>query len=188
MGIKPAVCLLLTGVACQLVVNVDDYRFERSDASAEIATLEPPANSGGSGAPPDDAIGDAAAPPAPIDPDLGAGGGDTSSAAPGDTPDGGQSETSPNPPEPEPEPSDPEPETSQPEPLPPHPQYGCSLIEFCYAYEVEDTTDEERCIQSGCSLEDANAECRREIAEECGIAPLPPFVMVTLTGERVILN
>jgi hypothetical protein len=206
MGIKSAVYLLLTGTACQLVVNVDAYQFELSDASAGVAPLEPPGSSSAPAEPLDPAIGDAAAPAAPNAPEPGADDGNTAGTPPGAPPDegGGESETSPGQseaepepfdsgPEPppsgaEPEPADPEPEPSPSEPLPPHPMYGCSLIEFCYAYEVEDTTDEERCIQSGCSLEDASAECRREIAELCGIAPLPPFVLVTLTGERVILN
>jgi hypothetical protein len=65
---------------------------------------------------------------------------------------------------------------------------GCSIIQYCYAHQVEDTTDEERCIQLGCSLDEANAECRAEIAVLCGTAPEPPFIMVTLSGQRVILN
>jgi hypothetical protein len=179
--------LLLTATGCQLVVNVSEYRFEDGDAGAE---LQPPSTPG---APEEPSDTEPAVPRPPATPALDAG----SPLAPGppleDTPLPSPVASEPlvdagaESPEPEPEPP------LQPEPplepeLPPDPMSGCSLIEYCYAYQVEDTTDEERCRQLGCSLDAASAECRTEVAAVCGSAPQPPFVMVTLSGERVILN
>lgn len=167
IGRASALALSLMGAACQLVVDVSDYRFSDADAGGAISELEP--------LPSSDAFtesGDADAGATATQPAIDAGG-DGEEAPP---------EEAPAPIEPEPEPP------VQPEPLPPDPVNGCSIIEYCYAHQVQDTTDEERCIQRGCTLDAAIAECRAEIAERCGTAPRPPYVMITQTGERVILN
>lgn len=185
--------VLLATAGCQLFVDLEGYRFELPDADEEISTLEPPVSdplgdSPDAGAPddPDDPSGSDSDTPTgsepPSDPDVpldpGSGSGTDPGSDPGSEPDPSDD------PEPPPE-EDPEPEPV-PEPPPPDPTYGCSIIEYCYAHQVEDTTDEERCIQLGCSLDDAIAECGAEIANVCGTAPRPPFVIITLDGERVV--
>jgi hypothetical protein len=175
VGRAAAIGLLLTEVACQLVVDVSDYRFGDADAGGAVSELEP--------LPSPDAFDaaldvDVAAPP--IDPVMDEVR-DAATMSPEETP-----EPEPSPPAPS-EPS-PEPEPPTPKPSPPDPVNGCSIIEYCYAHLELDTTDEERCIQRGCSLDAAIAECRAEIAVRCGTAPQPPYVMITQAGERVILN
>ena len=196
-----AISLLAIGVACQFVADVSDYRFEGRDAGAAVGALESPPDIGSLD---DNSPGasNPSAPPATPRADAD----DDTAPEPPETPPNGRRPTParyrstrrrapaaaaapPPPTEPpptEPPPTDPPP--SEPPPPPPDPTYGCSYIEFCYAYEVIDTTDEERCIQSGCTFDEADAECRAEIAEVCGIAPQPPFVLFTLSNERVILN
>jgi hypothetical protein len=173
----------LTEVACQLVVDVGDYRFERTDAGGALSELEPLPS-------PDafDAAPDAGVAATPIDPVMDEGS-DAATMPPEEmlpeaTPGPEPSPPAPSEPSPEPDPSPPAP----PEPSPPDPVNGCSIIEYCYAHLELDTTDEERCIQRGCSLDAAIAECRAEIAVRCGTAPQPPYVMITQAGERVILN
>jgi hypothetical protein len=168
-GSVAAIGLLWMGTACQLVLGVSDYRFSDADAGGAISELEPLLGSGAFTDPPE--VDATATPPQPrVDA-------------------GSDAEAAPPEEEPEPEPSPPQPEPEPPaQPSPPDPANGCSIIEFCYAHLVQDTTDEERCIQRGCSLDDAIAECRAEIAETCGRAPQPPYVMITQSGERVILN
>jgi hypothetical protein len=184
----------MTATACQLVVDVAGYRFDDSDGGASDAgasELEPPP---APGAPGDRPSGDDAVPQGSPTPPIDAGSNPTSEAPLEETPEPLPPEPSspePSPTEPRPEsstPDPPEPSTPEPEPLPPDPVNGCSIIEYCYAHQVQDTTDEERCIQRGCALDDAIAECQSEIADTCGIAPAPPFVMITVSGERVILN
>jgi hypothetical protein len=202
--ILAGVSLLALGVACQFVTDVSDYRFEGRDAGAAVGALEPPPDMRSLD---DDPPGASNAPALPATPRAGADD-DTAPEPPENTPERPSTDagaipiepdaepppTEPPPTEPpptEPPPTEPpptEPPPSEPPPPPPDPTYGCSYIEFCYAYEVIDTTDEERCIQSGCTFEEAEAECRAEIAEVCGIAPQPPFVLFTLSNERVILN
>jgi hypothetical protein len=160
--------LLSMGAACQLVVDVADYRFSDPDAGGAISELEPLPSSDAFTEPRDAG----AAPP--------------STQPVSDS--GSDAEEEPAEEEPEPEPPAPEPEPPPAEPSPPDPMNGCSIIEYCYAHQVQDTTDEERCIQRGCSLDEAIAECRAEIAVRCGSAPRPPYVMITQSGERVILN
>jgi hypothetical protein len=191
--------LLALGVACQFVADVSDYRFEGRDAGGTVGALEPPPVMRSLDDDPPGASNAPATPRADADDN-------TAPEPPENTPerpstDAGaipvESDAEPPPSEPppseppptEPPPSEPPPTEPPPsEPPPPDPTFGCSYIEFCYAYEVIDTTDEERCIQSGCTLDDAETECRAEIAEVCGIAPQPPFVLFTLDNERVILN
>jgi hypothetical protein len=167
-----AIGLLSMGAACQLVVDVSDYRFSGADAGGAISELEPLPSSDVFTEPRD---ADASAPPTPVSDS----GGDAEEEP---------AEEDPAEEEPEPEPPAPEPEPPPAEPSPPDPMNGCSIIEYCYAHQVENTTDEERCIQRGCSLDEAIAECRAEIAVRCGSAPRPPYVMITQSGERVILN
>lgn len=173
VGSAAIIGLLSMGTACQLVVDVSDYRFSDADAGGAISELEPLPSSDAFTEPRD---ADAAASPTQPVSDSGS---DTEEAPAEEEP------------APEPEPTEPELEPEPPppaEPSPPDPINGCSIIEFCYAHQVQDTTDEERCIQRGCSLDDAIAECRAEIAVRCGSAPRPPYVMITQSGERVILN
>jgi hypothetical protein len=169
MNFGAVIGLLAIGTACQFVVDVSDYEFDDRDARADVGELQPRPTS------------DASAEPAELDPVLTAGsnGGRAPALEPRPSADAG-AEAEPLPPESEP--SAPEPE------LPPDPTSACSIIEYCYAYQKENTTDEERCIQLGCSLDEAIAECRAEVAVTCGTAPQPPFVMITLSGERVILK
>jgi hypothetical protein len=168
LGRAAAIGLLLAETACQLVVDVSDYRFDDADAGDSLSELEPRPSAAAFHAALD---ADAAATAmAPVSEESG----DETAAPPEETP-----ESSP-----EPEASPPAP----PEPPPPDPVDGCSIIEFCYAHQVQNTTDEERCIQRGCSLDAAIAECREEIAVRCGSAPRPPYVMITQAGERVILD
>jgi hypothetical protein len=160
-GRAAALGLLLATTSCQLVVDVSDYRFADADAGGTVSELEP--------LPSADAFHaalDADAAATPIDPVVDEG--SDAATTPPDAP--------------------PEPEPLPPEPSPPDPVNGCSIIEFCYAHQVQNTSDEERCIQLGCSLDAAIAECRAEISVRCGSAPRPPYVMVTLAGERVILD
>jgi hypothetical protein len=184
---RVATSLLVLATACQLAVDVGAYEFD--DAGVQTADLEPLPAPGAleGGSPPDADV--SAPPPQPAEP------ADAGSQTTPTVPPEQMTEPPPlDPPPLDPEPLDPEPpepldpEPPEPEPPPPDPENGCSLIEYCYAYQVQDTTDEERCIQLGCSLEAASQECRTEIADVCGTAPLPPFVMITLAGERVILD
>jgi hypothetical protein len=161
--------LSLMETACQLAMDVSDYRFSDADAGGAISELEPLPSSDAFTEPRDaDA---AAAPTEPV------------------SDSGSDAEEAPAEEEPEAEPPAPEPEPPPPaEPSPPDLANGCSIIEYCYAHQVQNTTDEERCIQRGCSLDEAIAECRAEIAVRCGSAPQPPYVMITQAGERLILN
>jgi hypothetical protein len=182
-----AIGLLALGVACQFLADVSDYRFEARDAGAAVGALEPPPNVGSVD---DDPEGASDAPEPPATPRVDAGD-NAAPEPPENTPERPPTDAGAPPVEADPEPPPTQPPPVQPppvQPLPPDPTYGCAYIEYCYAYEVIDTTDEERCIQSGCTFEEAAAECRAEIAEVCGIAPQPPYVLFTLSNERVILN
>jgi hypothetical protein len=91
-------------------------------------------------------------------------------------------------PEPEPEPEPDFPPEPEPEPAPPpDPQYSCSLVEFCNADQVDGSGDQERCQQKGCSIDDAIRECIVEVENVCGNVQ-PPYVLVTLANQRLILN
>lgn len=170
--------LVSMNTACQLALDLSDYRFDARDAGPDGSPL-------GSASSDDDperpAPADVAAALEPMAPLGDAGGGEATSATAGDA-------LEPSTPAPNVEPA-PEPELEpEPEPSPPDPVNGCSIIEYCYAHQVQDTTDEERCIQRGCSLDAAIAECRAEIAQRCGTDPQPPFVMITEAGARLTLN
>ena len=90
---------------------------------------------------------------------------------------------------PVPEPPEEEEPVPDPPPVAPPPDSvnGCSEVQFCEAFRVIDTTDGVRCIQHGCSLEAAAAECRAEVQVYCGNAP-PPFALYTLDGGRLELQ
>jgi hypothetical protein len=176
LGSAVIVAVLSMETACQLVVDVSDYRFSDADAGGAISELGPLQSSDGFSEP---RAADAAA--TPREPGLDSGSDAEEVPA--------EQGLAPEPEPPEPEPAAAEPDPPPPaEPSPPDPENGCSIIEYCYAHQVQDTTDEERCIQQGCSLDEAIAECRAEIAVRCGSAPRPPYVMITQSGERVILN
>jgi hypothetical protein len=178
LGRAAAIGVLLAETACQLVVDVSDYRFDDADAGGALSELEPRPSSAAF-----HAALDAGAAATAMDPVIEESG-DEAAAPAEETPEPEPSPPTPSEPSPEPEASPPAP----PEPPPPDPVNGCSIIEFCYAHQVQNTTDEERCIQRGCSLDAAIAECRAEIAVRCGSAPRPPYVMITQAGERVILD
>lgn len=58
---------------------------------------------------------------------------------------------------------------------------GCSVVQFCNA----PGSDEARCIQQGCTLSNALAECDREIRDACDEPPLCPWLFVKNNGQRV---
>ena len=201
--------VLLAGLGCQALVDVSQYRFDddggvdtsepsqpESDELAEPAddAADPPAPA----SPPQDA-GDGRVPgsvseqlPSPVlePPPVDAGTPPESSGTDQTSPPSSESEPPMEEPEPEPEPvlppTEPEPETPPADP-PPHPEHVCSEVQFCRAFEEIDTTDEERCLQRGCSVDAAAAECREEVLRVCG-AVQPPFVLYTLDGERLELQ
>jgi hypothetical protein len=73
------------------------------------------------------------------------------------------------------------------EPPPPEPSTSCSLVAFCNADAIDGSGDEERCIQTGCSVDAARLECETEVLAVCGNV-LPPYVLYTLDGRRVELG
>jgi hypothetical protein len=188
VGIGGAIGLLVMATSCQLVVDVADYRFGDRDAGrgdAGASELEPPPTP----APLGEHRPDGAPPERPSAIDAGSNA--ISEGPTAELPEAPSEEVAETPAEEVPEaPAEevPEPAPDPPPVLPPDPVNGCSIIEYCYAHQVQDTTDEERCIQRGCSLDEAIVECRLEIADTCGIAPQPPFVMITLSGERRVLD
>lgn len=163
--------LLVGSTACQLAIDTD-YTFTDYDAGTGLGNLEP--------LPPSE-------PEADAEPALNS------------VKDGGAKDASPpfydpepaTPPDDDRDPSEPEPLSPQPDPeLPPDPMSGCSVVEYCVAYDRIDTTAEELCRQLGCSLDEAVAECRAEVplASVCGPNSAPPYTIITLSGDEVVLN
>jgi hypothetical protein len=60
------------------------------------------------------------------------------------------------------------------------PRANCSIVQFCNA----PGSDGSRCIQQGCSLADAEAECQRETVTVCG-APTCPWALVETNGTKL---
>ncbi len=54
---------------------------------------------------------------------------------------------------------------------------NCSVVQFCNASGAEGT----RCVQQGCSNQDAVRECQRETTTVCG-SPVSPWIFVTTNG------
>ena len=196
--------LVLMGLSCQALVDVSQYRFDR-DGGVDTASSSPPGSSE-LAEPADDAtnadaghhgaaVSEQLPSPPSFDPEHPVDAGtelDSSGAEdpPDLPPEEPELEPDPGPPpsEPVPDPPDPEPVPDPPPADPPRdPVNGCSEVEFCRAYEVLDTTDEERCIQRGCSVNAAAAECRDEVLFYCG-AVQPPFALYTLDGGRLELQ
>ena len=151
--------------ACQLVVDVSGYSFDPLPDAGSVAPLEParPARE------------DASA-PAQLD---------AAFAVPAPSSDAGDAALS-EPPQPTPDPTPIPPDLPPPDP-PPHPQYGCSVVEYCNANQADGSGDQERCLQRGCSVEAAINECRQEVRTVCGNVG-PPYVFITLTNQRTVLN
>lgn len=180
-----ALALLLTGLGCQALVDVSQYRFDDDGGTNTGQPLQPPGSDAG-----DDDVADEGGPSPGLEPeppvDAGA---PSDSSGTDDPPPSGEPEPPPDEPEPDPDPvlppvDEPEPPPAEP---PPDPGDDCSLVEFCRAYEALDTIDEERCLQRGCSVEAALAECREEVLFVCGNVQ-PPFVLYTLDGDRLELQ
>jgi hypothetical protein len=210
-----AIGLLLMDLGCQALVDVSQYRFDR-DGGAGAAQSQPPpasddveepaagqdAGKGGAAAPVSET------PPSPplLPPRPATDGGTESSGGEqepppsnepdlppedsADEPDAGltpmEPEPVPDPPPMEPEPV-PDPPPAPPAPPPADDDNGCSIVEYCEANTVIDTTDEERCQQLGCSVEAALAECRAEVFLVCGNVQ-PPFAFYSLEGVRLELQ
>lgn len=198
-----AVGLLLTGLGCQALVDVSQYRFDR-DGGVDTAEPQPPpgaddvaepvaAQDAGNGGAVSAPVSEAPSLPPllPPDPAVDAGAGTELSGAEEEPPPSDEPEPPPEDPASEDAgltPVEPEPAPEPPPADPPEdPRNGCSLVEFCLAYQVVDTVDEERCRQRGCSVEAAIAECRVEVLDACG-AVQPPFAFYTLDGERLELQ
>jgi len=56
---------------------------------------------------------------------------------------------------------------------------GCSMVIYCHAPGT-------RCMQRGCSLVDAQNECKRETRTVCG-TPVCPFIFAT-SDQEITLN
>jgi hypothetical protein len=61
------------------------------------------------------------------------------------------------------------------------PAASCSIVQFCNAPGSDGT----RCLQQGCSLATAQAECSREAPAVCG-TPVCPWIFVALDGTRFL--
>lgn len=61
------------------------------------------------------------------------------------------------------------------------PAVSCSIVQFCNAPGSDGT----RCLQQGCSLDTALAECSREAPAVCG-TPVCPWIFVALDGRRFL--
>jgi hypothetical protein len=58
---------------------------------------------------------------------------------------------------------------------------SCSVVQFCNAPGSDGT----RCLQQGCSLATARAECRTESKNVCG-NPVCPWIFVATNGQRFL--
>jgi hypothetical protein len=56
---------------------------------------------------------------------------------------------------------------------------GCSVVEWCQAPGFDGT----RCVQTGCSVSAAIAECIADVDFVCG-GPNCPFIFTSITGAR----
>jgi hypothetical protein len=168
---RAALGLLVASTACQLALDTD-YTFTDRDAGIGIGTLDP--------SPSFDPDVDAGSPLGPVND-----GGGADARPPMD-------DLEPGPPvDDDPGGAEPEPPAPAPDPeLPPDPNSGCSVVVYCRAYERLDTTAEELCRQLGCSLDEAIAECRAEMpfASVCGPNSAPPYTIIALSGDELILN
>jgi len=63
------------------------------------------------------------------------------------------------------------------------PRAGCSVVQFCNAPGSDGT----RCVQQGCTLEDAFVECLNETASVCGQASCP-WILVESSGARDVIT
>ena len=61
------------------------------------------------------------------------------------------------------------------------PDANCSIVQFCNAPGSDGT----RCLQQGCSLNTALAECSREAPAVCG-TPVCPWIFVASDGTRFL--
>jgi hypothetical protein len=61
------------------------------------------------------------------------------------------------------------------------PDVSCSIVQFCNAPGSDGT----RCLQQGCSLSAAQAECSREAPAVCG-TPVCPWIFVASDGTRFL--
>lgn len=61
------------------------------------------------------------------------------------------------------------------------PRASCSIVQFCNAPGSDGT----RCLQQGCSLSAAQAECSREAPAVCG-TPVCPWIFVASDGTRFL--
>ena len=57
---------------------------------------------------------------------------------------------------------------------------GCSIVEFC---NVPNSSDGTRCRQQGCSLQNAEKECKTESQTVCG-GHVCPWIFVASNGQR----
>lgn len=62
-----------------------------------------------------------------------------------------------------------------------NPRAGCSIVQFCNAPGSDGT----RCLQQGCDLGTALAECSREAPAVCG-TPVCPWIFVASDGSRFL--
>lgn len=61
------------------------------------------------------------------------------------------------------------------------PRANCSIVQFCNAPGSDGT----RCLQRGCDLGTALAECSREAPQVCG-TPVCPWIFVASDGSRFL--
>jgi hypothetical protein len=61
------------------------------------------------------------------------------------------------------------------------PRTNCSIVQFCDAPGADGT----RCLQQGCTLDQAAAECDREVPQICGTGKCP-WILVTTDGRRFV--